>query len=651
MRGYASLTKCLPSGLPPGATRRFVAQSFSGCARNCCERAGIRPAGILRRPLRRSRTLSTAVAEHCFDIAEDIHPQPRVRTSNSTQHEVLSSSLTSRAMVDGPGTYSSLQWGKAMIHAISEKYKRGKSTKEIVEATDLLLELVDEIAKGCTAVDLRANVVNLLLKKGMKYNSRDFVLRADRLLWKLDALSKQRREGGNGGELMENGAAVNRNSGSLLLDSATPNIVIMLWADIAAHESPKQISQIVRRLSKGETDPISFSSWLNAIAKSEPQQSRPRRCEKVLNMMAEMGIDRTDSCYNAYLDAWAKSGLKEAPQRAEALLLSMQEQGIQPDYRSFTSVIDCWAKSKDKEAPKRAEDLLRLMQELDLSGMPNVRPTKVTFNVCINALAKASLRDATAAGKADNLLQTMKNMENAGENVAPDRISYSAVISAYSRVKGAHAADRAVGLLREMSNSYNIGNYTVSPDTMTYNAVLRTLGNQDRGIEYATQGEAILKEMEALYEKGHESAKPDIRSYNALLTCCILHGKRKSAERRTALRIALETFTKIRNGNCGVTADSFTFSYCFKAFGKLSSGKESDKLIAAAFKWCCASGMLNDRSLESLKASVSQGTAKSLLGVAADEDLRHVTPNDLPCDWRRNTDVVTGGEMTSRRQR
>ena len=85
MRGYASLTKCLPSGLPPGATRRFVAQSFSGCARNCCERAGIRPAGILRRPLRRSRTLSTAVAEHCFDIAEDIHPQPRVRTSNSTQ--------------------------------------------------------------------------------------------------------------------------------------------------------------------------------------------------------------------------------------------------------------------------------------------------------------------------------------------------------------------------------------------------------------------------------------------------------------------------------------------------------------------------------------------------------------------------------------
>ena len=145
-----------------------------------------------------------------------------------------------------------------MIHAISEKYKRGKSTKEIVEATDLLLELVDEIAKGCTAVDLRANVVNLLLKKGMKYNSRDFVLRADRLLWKLDALSKQRREGGNGGELMENGAAVNRNSGSLLLDSATPNIVIMLWADIAAHESPKQISKIVRRLSKGETDPISF---------------------------------------------------------------------------------------------------------------------------------------------------------------------------------------------------------------------------------------------------------------------------------------------------------------------------------------------------------------------------------------------------------
>ena len=80
--------------------------------------------------------------------------------------------------------------------------------------------------------------------------------------------------------------------------------------------------------------------------------------------------------FNSVINAWSKSGEKDAPIRAEALLQRMKDLAeltgdadVMPDVVSFNSAIDAWAKSGDTIAPHRAEQILQRMQDLHDEGL------------------------------------------------------------------------------------------------------------------------------------------------------------------------------------------------------------------------------------------------------------------------------------------
>jgi hypothetical protein len=85
--------------------------------------------------------------------------------------------------------------------------------------------------------------------------------------------------------------------------------------------------------------------------------------------------------YNAVINAWAKSGRKDAGIRAEKLLERLYELGqstgeeeMQPNTVTFTTTIDAWAKSSNRIAPERAEMILNRQLDLYDSGMERVKP-------------------------------------------------------------------------------------------------------------------------------------------------------------------------------------------------------------------------------------------------------------------------------------
>ena len=530
------------------------------------------------------------------------------------------------------------QRGKGLHGRITEKTNMaGNNARALLEAADLLLELIKEKQEGNVRGKIKAMLVNRLLsaavrcgksKKNRRTVQEEFVVqKLEKIRVGLEELAKMKDE-------------------EAPFDIATYNTMATLWASSDRRNAPKEVKKIIACAEDVglAPDTVTYYYLLRALVnnKAGNRKDKPIECEAILQNMKNREVDRTLACFNACLSAWAKSGRKDAPQRGENMLISMQKQKIQPNFVSFTTVIDCLGRSMEPNAAERAEDLLRLMAELDASGMPDVRPTAVTYNSVINAHSKRATSIADAE-RADALLQEMKYLSRAGDKaLAPDRITYSSCINAYSKVNDNCAARRSVELLREITELYeNKADEGMAPDHFTYNAVLRTLGRQVGGY-HADMTKSILDEMVRQYtEEGNEKVKPDIISFNSVIRSCNLHNKRSKSEKQAALRYALETLADIRNNSCGVTADKFTFTFFFRVVGKSVDSKEqAEKLLRSAFKWCCETGNLSSKSLKALKMnSGASGLPEPFLQamLRTEKRVENVHLSDLPSEWSRNT--------------
>ena len=184
------------------------------------------------------------------------------------------------------------------------------------------------------------------------------------------------------------------------------------------------------------------------------------------------------------IDAWAKSRDADAPQRAEVLLAKMEElyrQGnkdVCPNTVSYSAVINAWAKSREKGAAQRAEAILNHMLKLYKGGREECRPDSASFNSAIDAWAKS--RDKNAYTHAQEIFQQMQSMENA---LKPSASAYNSLMNALAVSSVPDKATRAFDILIEMENMAKKGNRDVAPDLITFGAVMkacaRTTGNRE----------------------------------------------------------------------------------------------------------------------------------------------------------------------------
>jgi pentatricopeptide repeat protein len=109
--------------------------------------------------------------------------------------------------------------------------------------------------------------------------------------------------------------------------------------------------------------------------------------------------------YNSVINAWSKSGLRDAGEKSQVLLQRMEELGLKPDTISFNAAISAWANSNDSSAGQRAELLLQKMSKLGEAGHVDAKPNTTSFNSAIAAWTNS--RSAFAANKAEAILRRM----------------------------------------------------------------------------------------------------------------------------------------------------------------------------------------------------------------------------------------------------
>ena len=271
-------------------------------------------------------------------------------------------------------------------------------------------------------------------------------------------------------------------------DCTSYNVVIKAWGLSRSADAVQNAERIFAKLEKdgrAVPDEICYSSLLNVYAKNSWRDSSA--ADKAENLLLKMhqehqqsskNIAPTVRCFNAALDAHARSRDKNAGRRALKLLSLMEDMrhtsgngDFLPDSWSYNLVIKTLSKGGDRTSARQALELLERMEKWSKDGNERIAPDIITYNTCVDAFAKS--RSKGSAETAERLYYRMKELRDGGDGggVAPDAVTVASVIQSWA-LSGfdKSSARRAMELFEEAKKDP-----LIDLDTASYNAMLNCL--------------------------------------------------------------------------------------------------------------------------------------------------------------------------------
>ncbi|KAL9188124.1 hypothetical protein ACHAXT_006502 [Thalassiosira profunda] len=240
--------------------------------------------------------------------------------------------------------------------------------------------------------------------------------------------------------------------------------------------------------------------------------------------------------YNHLLGALARSQLPGALEDATRILRGMEahadnllENGAHddrsddgstrqchasPDTVSYNSVLFCLASHAGKTSAKEAEALLQRMTErhrrTPAGSVSNVAPDEVTYGAVLHALAQA--------GMAREAEQVLESLEEASGTVMPSLTIYNTVLNAWANCRNRQAPQRAEALLQRMQTLSATGrNPAIEPDGVSISTAI-SCHARTRTRRGAERGEEMLLEAIKRYGEGNSRVKPDAIMFNCAIT-------------------------------------------------------------------------------------------------------------------------------------
>uniref|UniRef100_A0A7S4EP10 Pentacotripeptide-repeat region of PRORP domain-containing protein n=1 Tax=Pseudo-nitzschia australis TaxID=44445 RepID=A0A7S4EP10_9STRA len=290
-------------------------------------------------------------------------------------------------------------------------------------------------------------------------------------------------------------------------DTFSFNLILSGWARQRSLEGAQRADKLFQFLLRTSddnknivADSYSYSSVLNAYAKSGGKQKAALRAEELLQQMEFTMKITTDICHNAVMDCWSLSGDDDAGRRAHVLLTKLEENKIrnrksrrninattsssllpEPTRISYNICLKAWARSTD--GATHAHALLTRMQQNDEEDL---HPDKISFSTCIDAYCRSTgtTNLTMAAELAEGLLYQMEQASPKNPSIRPDVVSYTSVL--YSYAKAGVDIDRAMSLINRMKEHAGEG-----PNTTFLNTLIHLFAKQGK----ADHAEALLKSM------------------------------------------------------------------------------------------------------------------------------------------------------------
>ena len=289
---------------------------------------------------------------------------------------------------------------------------------------------------------------------------------------------------------------------------------------------------------------VSYGTVIGALAKLASEDGAVR-AENILRRMVERCSSKNDDIdgdvpianviiFAQILSAWAKSGSIHAGQRAEKILRWMEDVDVSANAICYNAAIDAWSRSPDEDAAERAEMLLREMEHRrDLRHSKDkhhpaqnkkdnsLNPTTVTYTSVITAWSRSKRADAAERAEAvlSDMIYVHDRMRDA--SIRPNQLTYGAILAAWAASSHPKAADRAEDILNGLIDRYNRGEGgdNCRPNEVMFNSVLHALSNSS-STDAIDRARELLGRMWKLYDTcGHWDVRPTTTSYNCLLNC------------------------------------------------------------------------------------------------------------------------------------
>lgn len=354
------------------------------------------------------------------------------------------------------------------------------------------------------------------------------------------------------------------------------------------------------------------------------------RLEKTYSIVADT------TTFNTLIDAHAKSRRPTATKSAITILQTMEKNLMhgkkrsKPDCYTYCAVIDCLAKSQEHDAGVQSQEILRRMVELHQTR-GGVVPSLAVYNSVLNAMAASS---PVVLDEVQALLGQMENSSKACVLPKPNILTYNTAFKAALRsgsVDGAEWADRLLATLEDrarLSGSFR-------PDSFSYTTVIAAYGRSTHSQKAVKAAQLVERSIYA-YQSGRLAGVPDVSVFNAACNACSFV-KGDETERvhafstMAAISSLLTNFTQ---------PDETTYGTLLRGCSQLLLRGDIQQLpvVRQIFQRACEDGLCGTFVLKQMKFAATPQLYSELLRCNLRE---HISVEDIPHEWRRNTKDAT----------
>ena len=296
----------------------------------------------------------------------------------------------------------------------------------------------------------------------------------------------------------------------------------------------QRLEQLYKKLQDEDLKPN--IKLLTSLMQAWANSDSPEQCEKVEQIFKEI-LDLRESLsdeernhpsneiniypYNRLMQVWSKSG---NPEKAERILNDMLDRvsvgdkdAVAPSNLSWTTVAQGWAR---KGKVEQTENILKRMHEHYCAGMTSAKRNIVIYNTLLLAWRKSS--DPLAANKAQRLLDWMEEQADSGiEELRPNEISFDIVISAWRDSRQIDRSGKMVLELLSRMEAY-LQKTNVKRSDAVVSAYLAALTTLARGGKNDTQVEVLklLHRIEAIHQSGSMGPILTNHCYHVAIAVC-----------------------------------------------------------------------------------------------------------------------------------
>jgi pentatricopeptide repeat protein len=266
-------------------------------------------------------------------------------------------------------------------------------------------------------------------------------------------------------------------------DTFSFNLILSAWAKQRSLEAARRADMLLEillqtsRQSNVRADAYSYSSVLNAYAKSGGSRRAALRAEELLSQMENTMKIETEVCHNCVMECWSVSGDSDAGRRAQVWLTRLEESNALPDPTiiSYNICLKAWARSKNG-----ASQAHQLLDRMNASSDACLRPDKISYSTCIDAYSRSQTNFTMAAEKAEDLLRQMED----NPVIRPDVVAYTSLLSIFAKAE--LDTKRALDLIPRLKKHGQ-----AEPNAAFLNSLLHVFAKKGK----AVQTEILLKSM------------------------------------------------------------------------------------------------------------------------------------------------------------